>query len=284
LKKRTSFLLILIFSVFIFLGTMDRTIPNATAAIQSHNWIGAAYEGTDAFLGSSVIAFKTGSTAKLVVQVYNDFRVGAPYNAVRPVNVSAVKVWFDWNQNYTSTECSQDYPFVVQPNMYHSFTITFNVTGTDVASNLVTHNYKIYVEHVQSILAGAKAVVGTWTTSGSNFAVYSTEQAYSMQVVQKYSISTPQFSLFGPSTARGFWTASQLEMVEGARLYATGDFTNAKTHYQNADSLSQQAIQSEENQGLTLNNFQSYGFLLMGIGLTLFGVGALVFGVRRRSS
>lgn len=293
MQKRTLLLFSLL-SLLIPLATMN--IMTVNASISTKNWIGQTYEGSDSFLETSVTAYRTGSTAKILVQVYNDFYVGSPYFGIRPVNVSAVKVWLDWNIYYTSTECSQDNPLVVQPYQYRTFTITFTVPATTNASNLFAHNYRIDVEHVHTTWAGPKNIVGTWTYSGTGFAVYSAEQADSMQIYQKYSgIPKPTFT---SPEAQILWTRALVESSIGARSYGIGNFTDAKIHYQTMDSSIQQAFQTEATKGgaytdsqtysnnITANAtmMQSYGYILLGLGLTLFGVGTVIFVMRKKSS
>jgi hypothetical protein len=228
--KKKIFLTYLL-SILVLMIAMNMATVNAS--ISTHNWIGPTYKGSDSFLGTTVTAYKTGSTAKLVVNAYSDYYVGYPYYGYKPVNVSAVKVCPDWNINYTSTEATLDSPTVIQPYQYHIFTINFTMPDTTIASNLIVHNYRIYVEHINST-AGAKKIVGTWTYSGSGFAVYSAEQADSMQIYQKYSgIPTPTFT---SPEARILWTRTLVESSIGARSYGLGNFTDAKTHYQAMDS------------------------------------------------
>jgi hypothetical protein len=289
-RKKTLFCI----GLLLFLASMTAmNVVTVNASISNQNWIGPTYRGSDSFLGTSVTAYKTGSTATLVVNVYSDYYVGYPYYSDRPVNISAVKVCPDWNINYTSTEASLGSPTVIQPNEYRLFTITFTMPDTAIASNLIANNYRIYVEQVNST-TGAKRIVNTWTYSGSELAVYSTEQADSMLIVQKYSgISTPSFSY---PEARVLWTEAQLELSIGAKSYQMGNFTDAKIHYQAMDSLFQQALQTESTKGAAFTDsqtyyynktadavtMQSYGYILMGLGLTLFGVGAIIYGLRRR--
>jgi hypothetical protein len=168
------------------------------------------------------------------------------------------------------------------------FTLSFNVLNATIASNLVLHRYHVYVEYVNSTI-GPKKIVGTWVYSGSDFAVYTADQAASMQITQKYSgVSSPVFTY---PAAKAIWANSQLEMDIGARSYMMGDFTGAKTHYQNADNLAQQALQTEQTEGTAIVNsqtsgltMQGYGYLFLGVGLTLFGIGAILFAIHRRST
>jgi len=296
---RKKIFLTYLLSIVILMIAVNMATVNAS--ISTHNWIGPTYTGSDSLLGTTVTAYRTGSTAKLVVNVYSNYYVGYPYYGYRPVNISAVKVCPDWNINYTSTEATWDSPIVIQPYQYHLFTITFTVPNTTIASNLIAHSYRIYVEHVNST-GGARKIVDTWTYSGSGLAVYSEEQADTMQIVQKYSgISMPSFTY---PEAQVLWTKASLEAAIGARSYRTGNFTDAKIHYTAMDDLIQQALQTESTNGSALADseaysntknadaatstanalmVQSYGYILVGLGLTLFGIGAIIYGIRRQS-
>jgi len=264
-------------------------LRTVNASISMHNWIGATYEGYDSFLGTSVIAYEAGAQAKLLVRVYSDYRVGPPWQ-YHPVNVSAVKIWADWNINYTSTEVSEDSPIMVEPYQYRTFTIIFTIPNTTIASNLVAHNYQIYVEHVDST-TGAKRIVGTWTSSGSGLAVYSAEQSDCMKIHQKYAgMSAPTFTYPG---AEVLWARAMLESSIAERNYQVGNFTDAQTHFRSMDNLVAQAFDTEATKGSATADaatveanaamMQSYCYILLGLGLTLFGIGAIIYGMSRQS-
>ena len=152
-------------------------MPPAGASIGNYNWISStARNEYDSFYGSYVTAYEENTSAFLVVSVSNDLYVVQ-------LNVSAVKVGFDWGVNYSSSECSIDNPFGIASSQAHIFTINFTVPSALFASNLVTHGYTIYVESVNST-TGPKRIVTSWTMNGNAFAVFSTDQAAAHEYAQ----------------------------------------------------------------------------------------------------
>lgn len=296
MRKMTAILFSFLLTVLISISTINL----AQATISSYNWIASIYRGYDEFYGSHVVAYEAGSNAILAVSVYSDYYVGYPYYDYRPVNVSAVKVGFDWGRNYTSTEASEANPVQIEPYQSRVFTVDVNVPETIVASNLVTHTYTIYVEHVNST-TGAKEIVDTWTESGyPNFAVYTEDQADAQESYQELDALRYMTPLFITSEARIAWTQHQIEKSIGSTYYRRGDFTNAKTHYQTALDLVNQSFSAEATRGTgledALTNFmnkageasgtQSQAFMILSVGVSvgiiLIGVGVIIYATAKR--
>lgn len=105
----------LIVSLLLFFG-----ICRSANAYVQYSFIGPLYRGTDNFYGTSVVAYKAGTNATLTVSVYNDY-----YG--KPINVSAVKIGFDWGKNYTSTDVSETSPVQIKPYQTLVFNIFFVV-------------------------------------------------------------------------------------------------------------------------------------------------------------
>jgi hypothetical protein len=264
-------------------------ISPVKASISNFNWIGAIIRnGYDEFYGAPVTAYEENSTASLVVNIYN-----SNYPSSQ-INVSAVKVGFDWGQNYTSTECSTSNPVQIAYYQSHVFTVTFTVPSVSSASNFVTHGYTIYVEHVNST-AGPKEIVGQWTDSESGFAIFSADQAAAYDLKTQLE-SYPSSYFFFTAKARELLTTSTVEKNAAGRYYDRGSFNSAKTHYQNAITLIQQAYSNETQKfsgfedafagllkgGENLLNMEGYAWLLFGIGFVLISIGSLIFLSRKR--
>lgn len=209
------------------------------AYISTYSWIAPLYRGYDEFYGTSVTAYRTGTTAQLLVGVYNDW-YGYPN-----ITVTAVKVWFDWNVNYSSTET----PYVMEPDEQHNFMINFTVPSTDVASNLIPHKFKIYVEFTYDTLKDY------WTYSPwEMFAVYSEEQADARELHEEIKDFRYMYPVFISSGARTSWFKAQMEFRVGEAAYRHGDFLDAKTHYETARSLYYQSIDNEAEKGIILED------------------------------
>jgi hypothetical protein len=276
---------------------MSMIVRVGTSSIQWWSWQGYVFFDDDSFYGEEVVAFKEGSTATVFVSVKNDF------SSPKPMNVSAVKVGFDWGTNYTSTQTSLSSPVVLQYNEIRVFTVTFQVPLTSSVSNLYLHDYKIYVEHVNSTVAPQKIVETMVKFRGLTgfptyfFAIYSTDQADAQEMKQILSgMSMPSFN---STTAILTWTKATNETTLGGILYNQGNFTGAKTRYATALSLRNQAISTEQTttgglqdaqlavlqaQANALDATASYlnglgsMWILIGVAAVLFAIGYIIRG------
>lgn len=284
------------------------------AYVQQTDFIGALYRGTDGFYGSNVVAYEAGDSARVTVSVINDYYNWSAPSPFPPVNVSAVKISFDWGEEYTSTEVSWDSPVQILYNQMHVFTIAFVVPPDTVASNQFKHAYNIIVEHVDR-LAGATRIVGSWTTSGSNFVVYTSEQADARGMLIElgnigvYPDSYPYTLLarfpylpMVSSEARMLWGEAMSECSTGGISYYHGDFAAAKDHFQAALDKANEALTLESEKGGALeegltdllgsmaqaSTTQSTAVLILSIGVSIGviigGIGILLYGMAKRKT
>jgi hypothetical protein len=279
-------------------------ISPAQASIEQFTWLPPyVYRGYDnLFYQTDIVGYKTGTTAQLSVPVYNDWW------GYKPVNVSAVKVEFDWNINYTSAEASLANPIQIPPYQRRAFTISFTVPSTTVASNLLAHTYKIYVEHVNAT-TGPKKIVDTWTAQWSNWypkyklAVYSSDQADaydSRQMLEAYYYD--YYPTYTFAETRELMVQSRFEQRLGELRYTAGNFTGAKTHYQKALELRKEAISTDVNKMSTVEDtlmslanslrdiadsyrnvmwMQGITFLLASLGFLLLCLGCVTYLIRK---
>lgn len=289
MKKYNVMLLSLVMLVLL---SMARS---ANASIPSINWIAPLVKGeTDSFYGATVTGYKAGTTATLVVNVRND-RTWPPIVWPADMNISAVIVSFDWGVNYTSTEVNMTDVFPIKPGESHVFTIAFSVPSTTEASNLVTHAYEVYAEHVNAT-TGSKELRGYEQMSGSNFVVFSGTQADAVELkreLDKYSWgTTPPFLT---AKAKELYILANGARTQGTNSYKRGDFSGAVSYYQtaltnieNAWSNETAAISGFEtalkeliDSGQGVLNMVGWGYVLFGIGFLLMGIGVLVYLVRK---
>lgn len=268
------------------------SMPGADAAIASYNWTGTITRNSyDAFYGTFITAYEEGTSANLVVNVYNDF-----FRDFQ-VNVSAVIVGFDWGTNYTSAQPTITNPTAIPARQSQIFMINLTVPSVLLASNLVVHSYTIYVEHVNST-TGDKGIVDTWQQSGNGFAVFSTDQAdaYSLKKqVDAYASSSSSAIPLLTAEARELMLKSSVAKSIASDAYNQGDFSNAKSFYNDSLNFIQQAFSNETQRWSTFENalvsliqgggnmltFQGYAWLFFGIGFLLMGIGVLVYLVRK---
>lgn len=274
----------IVFSAILLISISS--IPAAKASIDNHNWLGALMKEYDSFYGTSVTSFEEGTTATLDVKVESD------YWYPRPTNVSAVIVGFDWNTNYTSTEVNSTNISRIPYGQYRIFRITFTLPSVSEAPNSMTHRYTIYVEHANS----TDHKISTWTTTRTNFVVFSSSQAGAYRARKEYQVYGTPFGI-------GFFTAEAREAIQkasvaagwGSTQYTAGDFGGSKTSYENALELTKQAWANETErwgsfedtfEGLlkgydTLLTMQGYAWIVFGIGFFFMGIGVMVYLVRK---
>lgn len=260
----------------------------AHASITGHNWFGAVIKDqTDSFLGYVSAGYRAGSSARLVVNVNNHL-------TNRQMNISAVKVWFDWGINYTSTEANITNVYVIPTGTSHLFTVTFTVPDTTIASNLVKHSYKIYVEDVNATSGSKKQLNSNGPLDGSNFAVLSDAQATAIETnreIDKYS----GYGMFITAKGRELSLIASGTRNLGYNAYQRGDFSGAAANYQEALKLYQYAWSNETDSvsgfeqafkdlmisGQGTLNMVGLGYITFGIGWVFIGIGVIIYAVRK---
>lgn len=225
--------------------TVSLISPAQASIVGTPTWIGPKYDKDD-FLGlsSTFIAFTTGTDATLRVTVSNDL------SPAKPLNISAVKVLLDWGINYSSTEASQSSPHVIPKvssgvTYYYTFTVVFTVPATTVASNLFRHYWWVFVEEVNAT-TGAQAVTLHDNYIGSqDFTVYSEDQATAQSTRIEYDRLVTTFT---PTSQEAIVLKKNagVHRLMGDDSYKNGDFSGAKTQYQTALDLLNDAITAEE--------------------------------------
>ena len=266
-------------------------IAPAHAGLASSNWLSPLKKNeTDDFYALNVTGYETLTSASLAINVLNG------YSGNITMNVTAVKVWFDWGVNYTSDAnlFNQTSPFVLNTGQSHVFTVNVNLPDTATASNLVLHSYNITIEEVNATSA-PQLVFGSPYGPYSNFAVFSAEQAQAIGLVrdiEKYNSATFPFMT---TKGRQLLQQALFTKSQGDKAYKKGDFTGAVTLYQNATSLYDAAWGNETgktiafedaflnlvNSGQNVLNMMGVGYAMFGIGFLFMGIGVVVYLVRK---
>lgn len=208
------------------------TTTTAHANINDYVWLTPVYRGHDEFYDAYVVAYEANSTAQLLVKIYNQYG--------SEINVTAVKVWFDWNMNYSSTET----PCVMQSYESRNFIISFTVPDTSIATNLITHSCVIYVEYERGGFSY------DWSYDPwEYFVVYSTDQAGVVDLSTKYEAYSSSFPYyyFYSAEARSLVGQAQIEAGLGYLNFMRGEFAEAKAQYETALDLYSQAITAEKS-------------------------------------
>ncbi|MEM3622473.1 MAG: hypothetical protein QXR76_01710 [Candidatus Bathyarchaeia archaeon] len=276
------------------------TTETVTASIQHFTWINSAV-GEDLYYHQNVVAYETESWWNISISVYNDYLTPPPPPRINmPVNITAIKVYFDWGEwhNYTF-----DAPVRMEPLEVKVFNVGNVTPPLTVAPETWVHSYTVYVEY---IVEGETTPRMDWYWSGNNFAVMSEAHFDSFQLYNKLkNIMTDVTvlpSAINATEAQVLFVKAYMEYTIGRQYYSNGDFENAKTCFQNADQYFTQALNAWNEKGTNfedamldyytsladaqriqanaaLNN--SYGWIFFGIGWILIGVGIIVYGVRK---
>jgi len=226
-------------------------IRPAKAWIEDFEWLGRQRHDDDPYWGN-ILVYEEGSNAKLLVQVRNHY--------LYDLNVSAVKVFMDWNLNYSSDECSEDTPLVMKSGEYRDFTITFTVPSTSVATNFLRHDYIIYVDEVNAT-TGPKEVTNFhyWSIDWDDIIVCSTIQKEAMVLYDEISMVFSYYDYFSFSSvvARSLWYNGSIHYQMGLDSHESGNFDSAKTRYETALDLLNQAIDTETAYDLDWQQFDN---------------------------
>jgi len=169
------------------------------------------------------------------------------------VNVSRIKVWFDWGLNYTYT---YSYPLPQVPDgEYRAFTISNTTASTTTASNMIPHIYTVYVEHAKN--TSTRELAGTFSYDWDDvpgtdykFAVYSADQRAAMNSRDRFWALVNAYDYdWAGSEAISLVAQAYFEYDRGYDYYDLGDFANAKTSYASAVSKFEQAIAAQDEWG-----------------------------------
>lgn len=291
-------------------------ISPAMAEIQRFTWLPPYLEkGYSSYYGGYVVVYRHGSTAELMVPVYNNVYGDG-------LNVSKVTISFDWGQNKTldlSGNIRQ-----VDFGGTEIFTVTFTASAIEAVSSEWAHTYIIYVEHVNATTEPNK-IVGTWSVDWNDFpspdykfVVFSADQADAVDLSDEYDSYASAYPLSYFDSVNGSQLRGQalIEAYLGDIYYSRGEYASARMQYQTALDLYGQALTAERNWATTIAEAeldvilteaavdmkyadaamttaeaalmnanaivnQSYAWILFGLGFVIFGLAGLVYATRK---
>lgn len=235
MKKKLAISLLLLLIGFVPLTI----IRPASASIDDISWVAPRWRGVyDDFLGYVDVAYISGSTWTLNVYV-SDFEYNATFDQM-DAKVTNIAVWFDWNKFYNTTE-----NVVIKFGTSYLFTITGTTESTTLASNLFTHNWKVYVDFEISFMSGGasttqKKTWGPW--NGDDFAVLSQAQYDAWLAEGNYwnFYNEVYYLLDNYADSNELFIRAQAEANKGMMQYGQGDFSDALTSLNGAwDMLNQ---------------------------------------------
>jgi hypothetical protein len=244
--------------------------PWMSLQIEQPQWIEADYQGFDSFYGQDVVAYKEGGTAILTAAVWNGFDNDA--------NVLYARLQFGWGGDAIEATTK---PTKIVKGTYSLFEWRFTVP---VASSLVAHSWEVTV---RCDIESDPILEAKDSTSGSNFVVYTADQAECRDSIRTWNANNEAYTIWGYK-GREMMTEAVLSFNKGEEQYAVGDFADAKTSFADAVTKQDEAIKADAKSALTDQTAESLrgtggtkgtAYLIAGIGVLLAGVGVMVGGL-----
>ncbi|OLE86273.1 MAG: hypothetical protein AUF79_15630 [Crenarchaeota archaeon 13_1_20CM_2_51_8] len=256
------------------LAILPSLAPTVRAQSANATWINTTFTGQDPLFGfTTVNAYGTGVTATLQLATSNGFGT---------ITVTSYNLAMDWGTNYTATSLTT----AVKHGTIVLWTITFTAPSTSTASNMVMHSGSLVVNYTdafgnknQRFFVGVPEVV-----------IYSSDQATAISLMQQTSflasggISICSFDTLKSSQAVSLCAQATQQNILGRNAYSMGNFTAAKTYFQNSVNDWNSALSTETSTGGGLqlsNTIGGYGSLLLGIGALVGGVAGILYAMRR---
>lgn len=275
-------------------------------------WVGPAFSGYDPYYRASIIGYVASTNWNFSFSWMND--VGMP------INISAVRVYFDWGKNYTTSYSTINQ---VMPGMTQTFTVYNATPPIAEAPELWTHQYYVYIDYVNNTVTPYQVIGSYQMVHGYYFAVLSADHLDCLNLWSKLDnvywftssgmpAATSAATLYGPTDITSVYIMfekAHMEFTLGEDILAAGVFGEAKTHLTNADTMYSQALDTWNLRGTaiedaSLNNtiaqtnlynaqadatrksgdaslVNAYGFLLFGLGWTFIGLGVIVYSLRK---
>ncbi|MEM2202317.1 MAG: hypothetical protein QXZ47_02485 [Candidatus Bathyarchaeia archaeon] len=302
----TSMLLALLFAVK----------PSA-ARIDRFAWTNQTI-GEDLYYGRTVVAYMEGTIWNISLSVYNDYR-SPPQPIYLPINVTAIKVYFDWGEWYNYTLVT---PVHMDPYDVEVFNVWNYTPSVTVAPETWVHTYYVYIEF---IVKGEAVSRIEWFTSGSNLAVMSEAHFECFRLYNKLKnvIGNITSMPLNSTEAKILLAKASIEYNLGRQYYINGAFEDARVRFTYAETYMNEALFVEEERGIefedamlayynammeyynalagatirqaeaelkqaeaqliqanaALNN--SYGWIFFGLGWTLIGIGIIIYSFKK---
>jgi len=205
-----------------------------------------------------IIAYESGQNASLSILVENNW--WGSY-----INITAVKIWFDWDKNYSSKEVSETNPLKLNYYETHEFTIKFTVPPITEATNVRWHSYKIIVEFTDEW--GTNATWVRWWYDiypDYKFYVFSEEQVDAFDLSYRYYAYYESYEPYYFESVEAAMLAVEASIYAemGYTDYMRCNFTSAKNNFQTAVDLYEEAIDKEKEVGAWIQETEANATLM----------------------
>jgi len=294
------------FSVLMILSVLMTLVvsvkaPNGTL----FKWTSPAYVGPDMFYDPS---YPYDSVTGYLENTEWNFTMNWTNAFSYFVNVSAIRIYFDWGKNYTHRFAE---PVQIMPGDPEIFQVSnMTPTGTE-APEMWTHSYHVYIDEVNDTSPPYEDLSPLSVYWGDDFAVLSTDHLECLRILMKFGAFTSE-ALGGafriltdmPNVAETqvLLTRMLTKLQQGVQYYQMGSFGPAKSYLQDMDAFFTNALdawnstgKAMEEAGIGLSNAETnhynalansasvnaYGWLFFGLGWVFIGIGIIIYGARK---
>jgi len=208
----------------------------------------------------------------------------------------------DWGINYTSDMTTMIDPYVIPWGETRVIPIEFEVPSPNIVSDNALYGYTIILEYVNATTGPKKIIGSDEQFAGLDFVVYSNDQveAQKTMIIVDEMFDTTNPNDFNSTKAKISWIKAENETFVAKTSYNRGDFGNAKTHFQNAMLMINEAFAAEQAKGGGFDDAQvdllraqaesmrasasyfsglSNMWTLIGVAAVLFAIGYIVRGL-----
>ena len=272
-------------------------------AADGARWVEPAYVGLDVYYDTNIVGYLTGTNWNFTFSWTN--------GGSNPINVTALRMYFTWGKNYSSTYTT---PLVVAAGATQIFNL-MNMTPTlaEAREQIGPFSYTVYVHHANNTVAPYNDMV-IERASGDNFAVLSADHLACLNLWAKYAMffgdgplmMLPQGGTFpfgaNITEAQVLFTKAMFELEQGYLIFQAGVFGAAKTHLQTGDTYFSDALTAWNDRGTAIedadlaykeaqttyytalgdaNKMNAYGWILFGLGWMFIGLGIIIYAFRK---
>lgn len=291
----------LMFSLMLMALTTSVKAPNG-----SHfRWVNPAYMGPDMFYDTS---YPYDTIVGYLEETRWNFTTSWINHNPSPINVSAIRIYFDWGKNYTYSFST---PLQIMPGNTQTFQISNMTPSIGEAPELWTHQYTVYIDHVNSTSPPYENLFPIWVYGNDDFAVLSADHLECLKIFTKFGIFATSMSGGWPpvmtdlpniTETQVLFTKLFMKLQQSMQYYQMGLFDTTKTHLQEADTFMTEALNSWNETGTAMEDanmgqknaeanyhnalansslVNAYGWLLFGLGWVFIGIGIIIYGARK---
>lgn len=141
----------------------------------------------------------------------------------------------------------------------------------------------------ENIIAGYDCYA-VWQNTGNNFVIYSSDQNTAMAANDQYAAAVAAYAgLFGiteaaPAKTRELISQAAEQVALGDQDFEAGNFADARTHYQSALELLEDAIDADKDLVKQNLSVSSIAVWLAGFGILILGAGMMIYAIKSKKS